>query len=78
MNYLHCLFDLDSWLEHYKENKAKVEPTYNIYCINRGFACPGCKRYTNFKDYGVDFNFYHILEELKLFKERNKLLQLND
>ncbi|CAD8085586.1 unnamed protein product [Paramecium primaurelia] len=70
MNYLHCLFDIECWLEHYKQNQAKVDPT--------GFTCPGCKRYTNFKDYGVDFNFFHILEELKLFKERNKLLQLND
>lgn len=48
----------------------KVEPT--------GFACPGCKRYTNFKDYGVDYTFYHVLEELRLFKLKNNQIKLNE
>ncbi|CAK89090.1 unnamed protein product (macronuclear) [Paramecium tetraurelia] len=70
ITYIHCLFDLDCWMEHYKQMQYKVEPT--------GFACPGCKRYTNFKDYGVDYTFYHVLEELRLFKLKNNQIKLNE
>ncbi|CAD8098080.1 unnamed protein product [Paramecium sonneborni] len=70
INYVHCIFDLEAWMEHFKNMQNKVEPS--------GFACPGCRRYTNFKDYGVDYNFYHVLEELRLFKLRNPTLQLNE
>ncbi|CAD8157352.1 unnamed protein product [Paramecium octaurelia] len=70
ISYVHCVFDLESWLEHFKNMQNKVEPT--------GFACPGCRKYTNFKDYGVDYSFYHVLEELKFFKQRNPYLQLNE
>lgn len=49
-----------------------------MFYIHSGFACPGCRRYTNFKDYGVDYNFYHVLEEFRLFKSKNPHLLLND
>ncbi|CAK86346.1 unnamed protein product (macronuclear) [Paramecium tetraurelia] len=70
ISYVHCIFDLNSWLEHFKNMQNKVEPT--------GFACPGCRKYTNFKDYGVDYTFYHVLEQLKQFKIKNPFLQLNE
>ncbi|CAD8176358.1 unnamed protein product [Paramecium pentaurelia] len=70
ISYVHCIFDLEAWMEHFKNMQNKVEPT--------GFACPGCRRYTNFKDYGVDYTFYHVLEELRQFKQKNSHLQLNE
>ncbi|CAD8111259.1 unnamed protein product [Paramecium primaurelia] len=69
INYIHCVFELEYWLEHYQLMYKKVDPT--------GFACPGCRKFANFKDYGIDYTFYHILQELELFQKNNPDLKLN-
>ncbi|CAD8213471.1 unnamed protein product [Paramecium octaurelia] len=68
-NYINCLFDLENWLEHYSLMYKQVDL--------HGFACPGCRKFGNFKEYGVDYTFYHFLQQLELFKARNPDIKLN-
>ncbi|CAD8125844.1 unnamed protein product [Paramecium sonneborni] len=69
INYIHCVFDLEFWLEYYSQMHNKVDPT--------GFSCPGCRKYANFKEFGLDYTLYHVLQELELFKKNHPNIRLN-
>ncbi|CAD8181769.1 unnamed protein product [Paramecium octaurelia] len=60
IQYIACIFDMDSWLEYYQTTNRD----------GHGFSCPGCKVFHLYDDYGIDFKLYHALESFKLLQKK--------
>ncbi|KAM3147486.1 hypothetical protein pb186bvf_000293 [Paramecium bursaria] len=53
---LNCIFDLEYWIEFYKEKQ------------NNLMSCPGCRGFTKFIDYGVDYQLLNTIAIINKFQ----------
>ncbi|KAM3129453.1 hypothetical protein pb186bvf_018445 [Paramecium bursaria] len=62
---IRCIYELENWLEYYSTKEDKVQ----------GFNCPGCKGFTKFLDFGVDYSLLNVLATIKQFKLEGQIAQ---